>query len=34
MGMLAGFDKFLAKPIRREGVSELAAELARPGAAI
>ena len=34
MGMLAGFDNFLAKPIRREGVSELAAELARPAGAI
>jgi len=34
MGMLAGFDNFLAKPIRREGVSELAAELGRPAAAI
>jgi len=34
MGMLAGFDNFLAKPIRPEGISELAAELARPAAAI
>jgi CheY-like chemotaxis protein len=34
MGMLAGFDNFLAKPIRREGISELADELARPAAAI
>ena len=34
MGMLAGFDNFLAKPIRREGVSELAAELGRPAAAL
>jgi DNA-binding response OmpR family regulator len=34
MGMLAGFDNFLAKPIRREGISELAVELARPAAAI
>jgi CheY-like chemotaxis protein len=34
MGMLAGFDNFLAKPIRREGISELAAELRRPAAAI
>jgi DNA-binding response OmpR family regulator len=34
MGMLAGFDNFLAKPIRREGISELAAELARPAAVI
>ena len=34
MGMLAGFDNFLAKPIRREGVSELAAELARPGGGV
>jgi len=34
IGMLAGFDNFLAKPIRREGISELAAELTRPGAAI
>jgi CheY-like chemotaxis protein len=34
MGTLAGFDNFLAKPIRRESVGELAAELARPAAAI
>jgi CheY-like chemotaxis protein len=34
MGMLAGFDNFLAKPVRREGVSELAAELAQPAATI
>jgi CheY-like chemotaxis protein len=34
MGMLAGFDHFLAKPIRPEGVSELAAEFARPAAAL
>ena len=34
MGMLAGFDNFLAKPIRPEGISELAAELARPAAAL
>jgi CheY-like chemotaxis protein len=34
MGMLAGFDNFLAKPIRREGITELAAELARPAAVI
>ena len=34
MGMLAGFDNFLAKPIRPEGISELAAELGRPAAAI
>jgi CheY-like chemotaxis protein len=34
MGMLAGFDNFLAKPIRREEISELTAELARPAAAI
>ena len=34
MGMLAGFDHFLAKPIRREGIVDLAAELARPGAVI
>jgi DNA-binding response OmpR family regulator len=34
MGMLAGFDNFLAKPIRREGISELAAEFARPAAVI
>jgi CheY-like chemotaxis protein len=34
MGMLAGFDNFLAKPIRREGVSELAAELGRPAPAL
>lgn len=30
MGMLAGFDKFLAKPIRRDTLSELAIELGRP----
>jgi DNA-binding response OmpR family regulator len=34
MGTLAGFDNFLAKPIRREGIDELAAELARPTAAL
>jgi CheY-like chemotaxis protein len=34
MGVLAGFDNFLAKPIRREGVSELAAELGRPAPAL
>ncbi len=34
MGMLAGFDNFLSKPIRREGLNELAAELGRPAAAI
>jgi CheY-like chemotaxis protein len=34
MGMLAGFEHFLAKPIRPEGISELAAELARPAAAL
>jgi CheY-like chemotaxis protein len=34
MGMLAGFDNFLAKPIRPEGIGELAAELARPAAAL
>jgi CheY-like chemotaxis protein len=34
MGMLAGFDNFLAKPIRPEGISELAAEIGRPAAAI
>jgi CheY-like chemotaxis protein len=34
MGMLAGFDHFLAKPIRPEGISELAAEFTRPAAAI
>ena len=34
MGMLAGFDNFLAKPIGREGVSELAAELGRPAPAL
>jgi CheY-like chemotaxis protein len=34
MGMLAGFDNFLAKPIRPEGISELATELARPAAAL
>ena len=34
MGVLAGFDNFLAKPVRREGISELAAEFARPAAAI
>jgi two-component system chemotaxis response regulator CheY len=34
MGLLAGFDHFLAKPIRPEGISELAAEFKRPAAAI
>jgi DNA-binding response OmpR family regulator len=34
MGMLAGFDSFLAKPICPEGISELAAELARPAASL
>jgi CheY-like chemotaxis protein len=34
MGMLAGFDAYLAKPIRPEGIIELEAELARPAAAI
>jgi hypothetical protein len=34
MGMLAGFDNCLVKPVRRGAVSELAAELARPPAAI
>ena len=34
MGMLAGFDSFVVKPIRPEGISELAAELARPAAAL
>jgi CheY-like chemotaxis protein len=34
MGTLAGFDHFLAKPIRRDGIHELAAELARPAAAL
>jgi len=34
MGMLAGFDHFLAKPIRPEGISELAAAFTRPAAAI
>jgi CheY-like chemotaxis protein len=34
MGVLAGFDSFLAKPIRPEGISDLAAELARPAPAI
>ena len=34
MGMLAGFDNFVAKPIRREEISELTAELARPVAVI
>jgi CheY-like chemotaxis protein len=34
MGMLAGFDNFLAKPIRAEGISELAGELGRPGGII
>ena len=32
MGSLAGFDSFLAKPIRRDGIHELAAELAQPAA--
>ena len=34
MGMLAGFDNCLLKPVRRGAVSELAAELAHPPAAI
>jgi CheY-like chemotaxis protein len=34
MGMLAGFDNCLVKPVRRGAVSELAAELVRPPAAI
>jgi CheY-like chemotaxis protein len=34
MGLLAGFDHFLAKPIRPEGISELTAEFTRPAAAI
>jgi CheY-like chemotaxis protein len=34
MGMLAGFDNFLAKPIRPEAILDLAAELARPAGAI
>ena len=32
MGMLAGFDKFLTKPVRPDALSELAAELGRPTA--
>jgi len=34
MGMLAGFDNYLVKPIRRAALSEMAVELARPPAAI
>jgi len=34
MGSLAGFDHFLAKPIRRDGISELVTELARPAAVL
>lgn len=34
MGSLAGFDHFLAKPIRRDGISELAGELERPPAVL
>ncbi len=34
MGTLAGFDNFLAKPIRPEAIQDLATELARPAPAI
>ena len=34
MGLLAGFDNYLAKPIQRATFNELAAELVRPAAAI
>ena len=34
MAALAGFDHFLAKPIRGDGLHELAAELARPAATL
>ena len=34
MGLLAGFDNYLAKPIQRAMFNELAAELVRPAAAI
>jgi DNA-binding response OmpR family regulator len=34
MGMLAGFDNYLVKPIQREAFNELAAAVARPPAAI
>jgi CheY-like chemotaxis protein len=34
MGTLAGFDHFLAKPIRRDGINDLVSELARPPAAL
>lgn len=34
MGSLAGFDHFLATPIRRDGINELASELGRPPAVL
>jgi two-component system, cell cycle response regulator len=34
MGLLAGFDNYLVKPIQREMFNDLAAELVRPAAAI
>jgi CheY-like chemotaxis protein len=34
MGALAGFDHFLAKPIRRDAIKELVSELARPPGAL
>jgi two-component system, cell cycle response regulator len=34
MGMIAGFDNYLVKPIQRAMFNELAAELVRPAAAI
>jgi CheY-like chemotaxis protein len=34
MGSLAGFDHFLAKPIRRDGINELVGELGRPPGAL
>ncbi len=34
MGSLAGFDHFLAKPLRRDGINELVGELGRPPGAL
>ena len=34
MAALAGFDHFLAKPVQRGAIHELAAELARPAATL
>ena len=34
MGILAGFDNYLVKPIQRTMFNNLAAEIARPAAAI